>query len=78
MPMYYFHLSDDHRVLDPDGTDLVDLAAARTHAFGVARELTFKSQGMLDENWSRWRMLIHDDGGVELFSLELSDFETGD
>ena len=77
MPRYYFHLSDDHRLLDVDGTDLSDLAAARTHAFGVARELTFKSEGLLDHDWSVWRMLVHDDGGIELFSLPLADFGTG-
>ena len=78
MPMYYFHLSNDEKVLDVDGTNLADLAAARTHAFGVARELTFKSEGLLDQDWSLWRMLVHDDDGVELFSLPLSDFETGE
>jgi len=77
MPMYYFHLSNDEKVLDVDGTNLADLAAARTHAFGVARELTFKSEGLLDHDWSVWRMLVHDDGGTELFSLPLSDFDTG-
>jgi hypothetical protein len=76
--MYYFHLSNDEKVLDVDGTNLADLAAARTHAFGVARELTFKSQGLLDQDWSLWRMLVHDDDGVELFSLPLSDFGTGE
>ena len=77
MPMYYFHLSNGEKVLDVDGTNLVDLAAARTHAFGVARELTFKSEGLLDQDWSVWRLLVHDDGGIELFSLPLSDFDTG-
>ena len=75
MSMYYFHLSNDEKVLDVDGTNLANVAAARTHAFGVARELTFKSQGMLDQEWSQWRMLVQDDGGIELFSLQLSDFE---
>jgi hypothetical protein len=40
MPMYYFHLHDDKDVVDSDGTDLPDAAAAREHAAGVARELT--------------------------------------
>ena len=74
MPMYYFHLSNDEKVLDVDGTNLANPAAARAHAFGVARELTFKSEGMLDQDWSLWRMLVHDDDCIELFSLPLSDF----
>jgi len=77
VPKYYFHLSNDHKLPDVDGTDLADYSAARSHAFGVARELMFRSPGMLDQGWSRWRMLVHDDGGIELFSFQLSDFETG-
>ena len=77
MPMYYFHLSNDQKVPDIDGTDLADLSAARSHAFGVARELMCGSQGMLDHDWSRWRMLVHDSAGTELFSFWLSDFERG-
>jgi hypothetical protein len=77
MPMYYFHLSNDQKVPDVDGTDLTDHSAARIHAFGVARELMFRSQGMLDHDWSLWRMLVHDSAGTELFSFQLSDFEAG-
>jgi Domain of unknown function (DUF6894) len=77
MPMYYFHLSDNETVQDVDGTNLADTSAARIHAFGVARELMFRSQGMLDREWSQWRMLVHDGGGTELFSFQLSDFEAG-
>jgi len=75
MPMYYFHLSNDDKVTDVDGTDLANVAAARIHAIRVARELTFKSEGLLDHSLAVWRMLVHDDGGIELFSLPLSDFE---
>jgi len=77
MSMYYFHLSNDQKVPDVDGTDLSDRSAARAHAFGVARELMFRSKGMLDHDWSQWRMLVHDDGGNELFSFPLADFDTG-
>jgi len=75
MPMYYFHLSNDDKVTDVDGTDLANVAAARIHAIRVARELTFKSEGLLDHSWAVWRMLVHDDDGIEQFSLPLSDFE---
>jgi hypothetical protein len=44
MPMYYFHLYDDATLTDDRGTDLINLAAARDHAAGVARELTSKGQ----------------------------------
>lgn len=75
MPLYYFHLYDDVPLMDDDGTELIDLAAARDHAAGVARELTFKSADFLQEAWSNWTMRVHDDQGAELFSLVMSDFE---
>ena len=77
MPMYYFHLQDDETIVDTDGTDLTSIGAARDHAAGVARELTANSTGFLDQNWSGWTMSVHDDGGVEVFSLAMSDFRDG-
>jgi hypothetical protein len=77
MPMYYFHLYDNETRKDDEGTDFIDLAAARVHAAGVARELTFKSQGIITQGWSHWTMRVHDQEGTELFSLALSDFENG-
>lgn len=77
MPMYYFHLHDDENVVDTDGTDLQDVAAAREHAAGVARELTANSTGLLDHIWSGWTMKVHDHSGLELFSLTMSDFRDG-
>ena len=78
MPMYYFHLYDDETIVDSDGTDLIDVGAAREHAVGVARELTANSTGFLDQRWSEWTMSVHDDTGLELFSLALKDFGDGD
>jgi hypothetical protein len=77
MPMYYFHLNDGRSIVDSDGTDLANVGAAREHATAVARELTAKSTGFLDENWSGWTMNVHDDSGVELFSLVMSNFRDG-
>ena len=77
MPMYYFHLQDDDAITDTEGTDLVDLAAARVHAVGVARELTANSDGILKHTWSLWTMTVHNDVGTELFALAMSDFGHG-
>ena len=77
MPMYYFHLCDDVPILDSEGTDLDNVGAARAHAIVVAREITFKSEDFLDQDWSRWTMTVHDDMGTELFSFAMSDFENG-
>jgi hypothetical protein len=77
MPLYYFHLCDDEHILDSDGTDLGNVGAAREHASGVARELTANSAGFLDQNWSGWTMRVHDNNGLEVFSLAMSDFRDG-
>jgi hypothetical protein len=75
--MYYFNLYDDVSILDDNGTNLINLAAARDHAAGVARELTFNSVGLMEQNWSKWTMRVHNDEGAELFSLVMSDFHSG-
>jgi hypothetical protein len=77
MPTFYFDLHDDETIVDSDGTDLVNIGAARAHAAGVARELTANSTGFLDESWSGWTMRVRDDGGSELFSLAMADFRDG-
>ena len=74
MPMYYFHLEDDETIVDSDGTDLANTAAAHAHAVAVARELTANSTGFLGQRWSEWTMSVHDDSGLALFSLAMSDF----
>jgi hypothetical protein len=77
MPMYYFHLRDQDDLTDVDGTELADIDAAREHADTVARELTFKTTGILDEDWSKWSMVVHDGDGVELFSFGMATARNG-
>jgi hypothetical protein len=77
MPTFYFHLYDDETIVDSDGTDLIDVGAAREHAAGVKQELTENSDGFLDQSWSGWTMKVHDDSGSEVFSLPMSDFGDG-
>lgn len=77
MPIYYFHIRNTDTIADPDGTDLVDEGAARAHANGVARELMFHSEGMLEHDWSAWSMAVHDEDDRELFSFPFSEIEDG-
>ena len=77
MPMYYFHLRDQDKITDVDGTDLADIDAAREHAATVARELTFKTTGILGEEWSKWTMVVNDGDGLELFSFGMSPVRNG-
>jgi hypothetical protein len=71
--MYFFHLRDQDTIHDVDGTDLVDVDAARAHADVVAKELKFRSSTFEDEAWSRWTMSVQDADGLELFSFRMSD-----
>jgi hypothetical protein len=75
MPKYYFHLCDHQTVSDPDGTDLSGLREARCHAAIVARELTFRSSGMMGREWSQWTMSVRNDKGDEVFSFRLTAVE---
>jgi Domain of unknown function (DUF6894) len=75
MPLYYFHLRDDDTLIDPDGTELTDVIAARAHAGCVARELMNNSSGLLNDDWAHWSMVVQDAKGAELFSFPLADLQ---
>ena len=78
MPRYYFHLSNKRRcVTDPYGTVLLDKNAAMSHALVVARELMFKSTGMLGQRWSAWTMLVKDKDGKNVLMFPLSEVPEG-
>lgn len=76
MPMYYFHLNDNEKIEDVDGTELINVDAARNHADVVARELMFKTTGILGEEWSKWSMVVQDSDGLELFSMKMGDVKS--
>jgi hypothetical protein len=76
MPMYFLWLHDSDEVVEAEGTELPDLDAARAYAKQVARELTFKRDGMLERNWSQWTMSVRNDSGEVLLSFRLSDVVT--
>ena len=77
MPRYYFHLSNKHRVTDPDGTVLLDKSAAMSHALAVARELMLNSNGILGQRWSAWTMFVKDEGGKDVLRLPFSEVPEG-
>jgi len=81
MPLYYFHIHNGDRIRDTDGTELPDHDSARAHANGVARELMEHSEGILGDEWSNWRMIVHDEDGDEVASFgfsEVKDASNGD
>lgn len=76
--MFYFHLRDSKTLRDSFGTDLPDLDAAREHAEGVARELTYKNTERLEKDWAQWTMSVQNEKGDELHSFPLSQFTEQD
>ena len=73
MPKYFFHMIDDLQLVDSDGTELADLAEARSHATIVAKEMMSNRDDMLGRDWWDWTMSVHDNGGKKLFSFVLAD-----
>jgi hypothetical protein len=60
MPQYYFNLQDDRAgVLDVEGTDLPDLAAAKDYATRIARELMRQTE----TEKRAWRLDVFDGSG---------------
>jgi hypothetical protein len=74
MPRYFFHLHDAETLRDETGSTLSDNSAARDHAIGVAKELTFKSDKMLGQYWSHWTLRVEDDQGKLVLALPLANF----
>ena len=54
MPRYHFAVKDAARYDDPDGTELLDDAAARDYAIRVIREV----QHGEEHNWTGWTMEV--------------------
>src|SRR5215475_8722056 len=66
MPTYFFHLTTVcEKILDPDGTQLPNEAAAREHARAVARDL----MQYRNEQTRSWRIVVCEDGGKHCFDL---------
>ena len=54
MPRYHFAVKDAARYDDPDGTELLDDAAARDYAIRIIREV----QHGEEHNWTGWTMEV--------------------
>jgi len=66
MPRYFFNLNDGCNIIpDPEGTDLPDDHAARTHAFRVMRELARNRE----ERTRAWRLVVCEEGQTTCFEL---------
>ena len=72
MQRYFFHLKDGHTALDSEGTELVDLDAARQEAVRFSGEVLREGTGdslWQGEPWEPWRLWVTDqpDGKGKIF-----------
>ena len=75
MPRYFFNHANGVRDLDAEGSDLADLAHARTEAVRYAAAVL---KGAPDEIWSggTWRVEVTDVDGAFLFAIVVLAVET--
>jgi hypothetical protein len=70
MPMYYLHIRSGNELeIDPDGTEMPDLQAARIEALKVAHELMIEVSDLGDEA----AIEIADGDGHPLLSVPFSE-----
>ena len=73
MPRYYFSLANDLSFDDVDGLELSSLAAARSEAIGVARDLMRMQPERRD--WAGCTVRVTDDEQNLLFDLPFLEAE---
>ena len=68
MSRYHFNVHDGQKILDPEGTELPDLAAAQKGAVKLAGQLLTEYATAL---WAgeEWMLEVTDDTGLVLFSI---------
>jgi hypothetical protein len=72
MPRFHFHLRARGTIdRDIDGTELPDLAAARSYASVVTEEL-MRNSGGSTRHWSMW---VENERGAPLFDLFFADVD---
>jgi hypothetical protein len=70
MPQYYFNVSDGQTVLDQDGQEMADLAAARQEAMAAAGQMLSEHRPAWDgAKWEMWVTDEPDGRGKTLLSL---------
>jgi hypothetical protein len=73
LPRYFFHLaSSSERILDPDGVELADDAAALLEATPAVRELLHEDP---DQTWHGWSFQIVDQEGRLVVTLDLDNIK---
>lgn len=73
MPRYFLHVEDGtHRIEDPEGSELPDLAAAREEALTASRQLW--ANALRDQvDLGQRRFVIMDESGTLLASVDMDE-----
>jgi hypothetical protein len=74
MPRYHFNIHDGADFPDEEGSELIDLAAARATAVRLAADL-LKEGAAHFWNGEGWRVDVTDDQGLLLFTLMFSGYD---
>jgi hypothetical protein len=72
MSRYFFNIEDGETILDREGLELTDIAAARSQAVVAAGQMLAESNGHF-WNGAPWRMWVTNEpngGGTTFFALE--------
>jgi hypothetical protein len=80
LALYYFNLKDGHTLLDNDGTEFVDLKAARHEALRFSGEVLKDSAGeslWAGEPWELWVTDQPNGKGKTFFTLHFSAVDGG-
>ena len=72
MARYHFNLKGASFVRDHKGSELPDVAAARTRATKLARTLIERMSGA-DCDWSSAKIIVTNDSGAEVLAISVSD-----
>jgi len=73
MPHFFLHIDDGtHRIVDEEGSELLDLDAAREEARGAARQL-WASAILAGHDIEAHRFVITDQDGRVLKTIDMDD-----
>jgi hypothetical protein len=72
MPRYFFHVQDGATILDDEGTELPDLAAAKDEAISTSGQM-LKDGGIISLwNGTPWKMWVTNEAQKTLFTVNFS------
>jgi hypothetical protein len=75
---FYFNVENDHSELDPEGTELADIAEARAQAILMMGHMLQDATGSSPWNGNVWKVWVSDGprgSGHVIFTLQLSAVE---